>query len=241
MVYNEENYKNAKSGDVFDFVCENCGAVFHKTKRYISKNSGIIPKYCSQRCSKIAHQMEHVTVICEECGKEYCIEKCVYDRKKREGSRFFCSGSCAAKYNNKKRPKKNKTSSAEICPVCGKEKSRSSAMCRECREKERSMFVQSKELGYYIGYDKKLNYTTRRCTEIRKDARRVMEESKDIEKVCAYCHNHEFDDILEVHHIKGITKFDPHTKVSEINDKKNLVWLCPNHHRMLEIGLIKLE
>ena len=68
-----------------------------------------------------------------------------------------------------------------------------------------------------------------------------MEECKDVEKVCAYCHNHEFDGILEVHHIKGITKFDPHTKVSEINSKENLVWLCPNHHRMLEMGLIELE
>ena len=241
MIYNEENYKNAKSGDVFDFVCENCGAVFHKTKRQISKNHGITPKYCTQRCYRIAHQMEYVTVVCEECGKEYQVEKCVYDRKKKEGSRFFCSGSCAAKYNNREYPKRAKTSIAEICPVCGGKKSCSSAMCKDCRKKEKPNYVQSKELGYYIGYDKKLSYVTKRCTEIRKDARRVMEECKEVEKVCAYCHNHDFDNILEVHHIKGITKFDPHTKVAEINAKENLVWLCPNHHRMLEMGLIELE
>ena len=67
-----------------------------------------------------------------------------------------------------------------------------------------------------------------------------MEES-DREKVCEYCHNHEFDEILEVHHIKGILEFDSTAKVKEINDLKNLVWLCPNHHRMLELGLIKLQ
>jgi hypothetical protein len=26
----------------------------------------------------------------------------------------------------------------------------------------------------------------------------------------------------------------------EINDEANLVWLCPNHHKMLELGLITL-
>ena len=41
--------------------------------------------------------------------------------------------------------------------------------------------------------------------------------------------------------IKLITDFDEHTKISEINSLDNLVWLCPNHHAMLEKGLIKLE
>lgn len=241
MIYNKENYEKAKSGTVFEFTCGNCGKTFYKTKRQISKNSGVVPKYCSQRCSKIAHQAEYVTVACEKCGKTYQIEKCIYERKLKEESRFFCSSSCAAKYNNRAYPKRAKTSTEEICPVCGKHKSSCAAMCKNCRDKERTNFVQSKELGYYIGYGEKLNYATRRCTEIRKDARRVMENCEDVEKVCAYCHNHEFDRILDVHHIKGIMKFDPHTKVSEINEKENLVWLCPNHHRMLEMGLIELE
>ena len=55
-----------------------------------------------------------------------------------------------------------------------------------------------------------------------------------------YCHNHEFDDILEVHHLKGILEFDRSATVAEINDINNLVWLCPNHHKMLEMGLITL-
>jgi hypothetical protein len=36
MEYSEENYKNAKSSDVFDFVCKKCGEIFLKTKREIS-------------------------------------------------------------------------------------------------------------------------------------------------------------------------------------------------------------
>ena len=68
-----------------------------------------------------------------------------------------------------------------------------------------------------------------------------MEKESKQEKVCAYCHNHEFDDILEVHHIKGILTFDMSTKLKDINCDENLVWLCPNHHAMLERGLIELN
>lgn len=72
------------------------------------------------------------------------------------------------------------------------------------------------------------------------NARRVL-ESSEREKVCQYCHNHEFDAILEVHHLKGILEFDEDTLIKEINNENNLVWLCPNHHIMLEKGLISLE
>lgn len=53
--------------------------------------------------------------------------------------------------------------------------------------------------------------------------------------------DHEFDAILEVHHLKGILEFDEDTLIKEINNENNLVWLCPNHHIMLEKGLISLE
>lgn len=79
-----------------------------------------------------------------------------------------------------------------------------------------------------------------KCQEIRTNARRVL-ESSEREKVCQYCHNHEFDAILEVHHLKGILEFDEDTLIKEINNENNLVWLCPNHHIMLEKGLISLE
>ena len=40
---------------------------------------------------------------------------------------------------------------------------------------------------------------------------------------------------------KGILEFDRNATIGEINHEDNLVWLCPNHHKMLEMGLIKLE
>ena len=122
------------------------------------------------------------------------------------------------------------------CPLCGKIKYYKSELCSECRNKQRKEWIQNQTLGYFINGQK---YLSTKCNDIRKDARRVLEESNR-EKVCEYCYNHEFDEILEAHHLKGILEFSPETKIKEINLETNLVWLCPNHHRMLELGLIEL-
>ena len=101
--------------------------------------------------------------------------------------------------------------------------------------------MRSHELGFYIGYgDNKKKYLTTKLNEVRKDARRFMENDSQQEKVCKYCKNHEFDMILEVHHIIPITSFNEYSMISDINNDENLVWLCPNHHKMVELGLINL-
>ena len=123
------------------------------------------------------------------------------------------------------------------CPICGGKKYYRSELCSGCRNKEKRNNIKEQTLGHYIDGKK---YLTTKCNDIRKDAKRTLEDS-DVEKVCAYCHNHEFDKILEVHHKRGILDFDGSAQIKEINAIDNLVWLCPNHHRMLEMGLIHLE
>ena len=123
------------------------------------------------------------------------------------------------------------------CPICGNDKYISSELCRNCRNKARRNNIKHRTLGSYIDGHK---YLSTKCSDIRRDARKTIEES-DKEKVCAYCHNHDFDQILEVHHLKGILEFDSSATIGEVNDIDNLVWLCPNHHQMLELGLITLE
>lgn len=123
------------------------------------------------------------------------------------------------------------------CPICGKLKYKTSLLCVDCRNKEKRNNIKDKTLGYYISGH---THLATKCNEIRKDARRTLEES-DREKVCEYCHNHEFDMILEAHHIKSILSFDENAKIGEINDEKNLAWLCPNHHKMADLGLIKIK
>ena len=134
--------------------------------------------------------------------------------------------------------RKKAIDSKSICPICGKEKTYGASKCKECADKEKNDKFLDRTLGSFIGENE--THSTHKCTEIRKSAKKIIENSGK-EKVCEYCHNHEYDDILEVHHLKGIMEFDRNSTIREINDKNNLVWLCPNHHRMLELGLIKLD
>ena len=142
----------------------------------------------------------------------------------------FCSHNCSASYNNKNRTNKERI----ICPQCGGKKHPDGKICKICYNNNRS--INEKTLGYYIKGQK---YLTSKCQHIRKHARDVIEKS-DKEKVCSYCKNHEFDEILEVHHVKSILEFDLNTKIKVINDISNLIWLCPNHHSMCEKGLIRV-
>lgn len=120
------------------------------------------------------------------------------------------------------------------CPICGNKKYFAAELCSDCRKKSEQ--IDDRTLGSFTDGHK---YLTIKCASIRRDARNKLENSNK-EKVCQYCKNHEFDDILEVHHLKGILEFDSSAKISEINALDNLVWLCPNHHRMIELGLITL-
>ena len=240
MKYTEENYKSASPTDTFDFSCKYCGKLFTRTKREIQKNSGNIPQCCSQKCARANNDLGCVKISCAECGKVKIIKVSEYN--KSESKRFFCDSSCAAKYNNKKYPKRHKNElHKDECPQCGRFKSLRSHLCQFCSQKAQSR-IQNSELGEYIGYgEQRLQYITTKCQSIRKHAKKVLNNDKEREKVCAYCKNHEFDDILEVHHLKPISSFNEHTRIKDINDISNLVWLCPNHHAMLEKGLIRLS
>ena len=132
-----------------------------------------------------------------------------------------------------------KPSQYSICPICGKRKWSTSKLCKSCSDKSKRT-IADKKLGDYVGYDETKTYKTRLCQEIRKHAKKVLYES-GVERVCCYCKNHEFDEILEVHHLKNILSFSPETTIKIINDTNNLVWICPNHHAMLEKGFINLD
>ena len=159
----------------------------------------------------------------KKAAKKLCIELPI--KRTKNGNEHFNKG-----VKLKKHPGYNE------CPICGNLKYYTSKLCSNCQNKQRQQNIKNKTLGYFVE-DKK--YLSSKCTEIRKDAKRTLIKS-NIEKVCAYCKNHEYDEILEVHHLKGILEHDLDTTINEINALENLVWLCPNHHAMLEKGLITL-
>lgn len=157
---------------------------------------------------------------CEQCNKEFQCN----DKRTR-----FCNRSCSAIFNNKKRIRNN---TKKICK-CGETKDISSKVCRKCYNETLSK-IENRNLSFYI--DGK-NYLSSKCQDIRFHARKVIEKS-DKERCCKYCTNNVFKEVLEVHHIKGILKFNGNATIQEINHLDNLMWICPSHHRMIEKGLI---
>lgn len=162
---------------------------------------------------------------CLNCGKSFNAKD--YRQK-------FCGMSCAATFNNKG-INRNPKSDNKICHVCGGNKHKDAKTCRRCYNKQKCL-LQDKTLGYFISNQK---YLTSKCGEIRKHAKQVLENS-NTEKVCVVCKNHEWDEILEIHHIKGILEYEHDTLIKDINNLNNLVWLCPNHHAMIHKKLISL-
>ena len=112
--YTKEEYDNAKSTDKLALQCERCGKIFYTEKKLIvfetKHNRGRL-KFCSAECSSLAHRNRHFT-HCEECGKEFEILNKVYNKSKTK--RFFCSESCAAKYNNRLRKKPSEETKNKI-------------------------------------------------------------------------------------------------------------------------------
>jgi predicted restriction endonuclease len=72
---------------------------------------------------------------------------------------------------------------------------------------------------------------------IRGHARKVLNKLK-IPKKCEFCG---FDQIVEVCHIIPISSFPKGVSLDLVNHPLNLVYLCPNHHAMLDKGIISLE
>ena len=58
------------------------------------------------------------------------------------------------------------------------------------------------------------------------------------EPKCAICG---FSEHVEACHIKPISSFPLDTKIREVNDSGNLIYLCPNHRILLDRGKLSKE
>ena len=110
--FTEEDYKNNK---VLDFECENCGNLYKKEKRYYKAylkgtHKGSI-QFCSKKCYDENRKKEIITK-CSECLSSVTRKR--HQIIKSKSSNFFCSSSCAAKYNNTHKTKGNRRSKLEI-------------------------------------------------------------------------------------------------------------------------------
>jgi hypothetical protein len=125
----------------------------------------------------------------------------------------YCSKSCAAKVNNKTPKRKKKI---WFCVNCNEECGCRRKYCNKCLEPIDLTLKQAMYEKHHKSSAFALVRSRARNTKKAKDA-------KSCEK-CGYTKH------FEVCHIKPISKFSLDTKLSVINNEKNLLILCPNCH-----------
>lgn len=145
----------------------------------------------------------------------------------REGQRLanvtrltFCSSACAAAHNNRLKPKRKKRE--KTCHLCGKgffEGYSQRKYCESCLVTYRNSFAE-REKG---DVTKRMIYA---------HATAVMRSREKICQRCGYTH------FVDICHIKAIRDFSKTTKVREINDPTNLIYLCPNCHHEFDAGML---
>lgn len=164
---------------------------------------------------------------CNTCGKKV-------ERRIKEVSHtgcVFCSSSCAAKLNNKKYKKRFFTRKCQA--GCGEYISSSKNYCKICFEKIKQSFdFSDKTLAEYALKRSGAN----KFAAIRQQARKIYNKSGK-PKCCFICN---YSTVIEICHKKSISSFPMTTLIKEINDIKNLVALCPNHHKEFDKNLIKI-
>ncbi len=117
------------------------------------------------------------------------------------------------------------------CSVCGKHiKNSGSGLCWDhWHEKVTMEYGQQTRLSELAH-----TYSRHRYQSAREHAHRVAKWNMG-PKVCAICG---YDTYVELCHKKAISKFKVEAFLCEVNAMDNLVWLCPNHHKEWEMGLL---
>ena len=114
-------------------------------------------------------------------------------------------------------PSEKYPSQYDLCE-CGKYKTIKSAYCNKCCTNNRIKFHTLKDTTHSIVHGQSARFNIVRG--------RARNQYKHI-KICQHCG---YDKHVEVCHIKPIHSFPEDTLVSIINDKSNILILCPNCH-----------
>ncbi len=156
------------------------------------------------------------------------IEREQKEIKKSKTMNFFCSSSCAAKYNNKLFPKRKRK--ITYCAICSKELiDNRNKFCGPCLKNKEVVNFTYEEVAGKRKYQKH--------SRIRQHARKVYLQS-DLPKQCIICGYSKHFDIC---HINSIGEFQKETLIKEINSISNLIALCRNHHWELDHSLLGEE
>lgn len=223
-----------KSRDLIDIECHSCKKTTKKIKSKVQaaiKNNTQI--FCNKKCAGEARRTKKL-FYCKNCNKD------VIRNKSEVKGNVFCSSSCSASYNNKIRIRKNiEIYEQTLICSCGKTKKTYSQCCRLCYNKKVDFNTIELFLNKTFGEFKKESYNQSHVyySQIRGKNKKYLNKvyGDKLNKECAYC---KYDTYVELCHIIPISNFSDESKMSEINSLNNLVYLCPNHHKELDLGLM---
>lgn len=128
--------------------------------------------------------------------------------------------------NNSERVMRWRRNHLKLCPICQSNLIQlRSKTCKHC-----SRFKGDKLLKDI------LNTGANTYQIIRWRARKSVE--MELYKGCQICG---YTNHVEVCHIRPVSSFNLDTPISVVNQRNNLVILCPNHHWELDNNLLKLN
>jgi len=113
-LFSQTTFNLSSSRTLLDLRCKQCQTVFQQPKHEIQKvlagSENRTLDFCSEKCS-CSHKDTRQTVHCHTCGA--AITRSGPDIKKSKSGYFFCSCSCAAKWNNTHRSTGTRVSKLE--------------------------------------------------------------------------------------------------------------------------------
>lgn len=166
--------------------------------------------------------------ICKYCEKTMKVGK--NERPSDVRKKKFCNHSCSASYTNARRTR-TKVVKDYTC-LCGKKKNKTSKMCTNCYKRRKFNKIFSTPMRKFLkGGNARIKYA-----RIRSLSKEILDYF-GVPKKCLVC---SFDLYVEACHIKSISSFDEDTLMGVVSGHNNLVYLCPNHHKMMDKGFFEI-
>jgi hypothetical protein len=201
--------------------CDWCGIAFQRRKSTLDNPTKRLykHKFCSRTCTTAwQRDGKSITHQCENCGVEFMRNSV---RRRDQGK--FCTLSCAASCNNRRRPRRRST---PTCDGCGRPKSKSGTRCRQCiRADFNSRTLESLRAGHG---------TLSFHAKVRGLARSAYQGPME----CAACGYSRHVDIC---HIRGVADWPPGTTPAEVNHPSNLVAPDKRCHWEFDHGYLLYE
>lgn len=193
----------------------NCKAINIYSCLFCNNSFNKVKNFCDRDCANKYFQI-NPWKTCKQCRAEKSIENFNNDSSALDGKNSKCKICISS--NHQKRNKR-------LCDFCKINyiSKIGAKMCKPCRGKERTEKAISMKLS-------ELSQSNKHPDTIRAFARSMH---GDIFTECFEC---EYNEHVDVCHIKDIYLFDLNSTIKEVNALSNLVALCKTHHWEFDQG-----